>query len=347
MVRRRTDGFGPQERPYGRRAMDHHRAPTPPHRPRWRRIALRIAGSSVAALVLGGCAGALDPAGPVAASRRTLFLVALTVATIIAVVVMALTVMATRQERPRWDGDRLVVIGGLVMPTVVLAGIMGYSFAVLADDVPGEEVVVELVGHQYWWEVVYPDSGVVTANEIHVPAGVPVRFVVTTDDVLHSVWVPTLGGKIDMVPGRTNEIVLQADEPGRHVGHCTEFCGLQHARMLFHVVAEEPGDFETWLDEQAEPASFVSAEAERAFRENSCAACHTIRGTSADGRLGPDLTHLASRELFAAGILETNRENLRRWLPYAQTLKQGALMPDLPQAEDDLDVLVDQLLELR
>lgn len=264
-----------------------------------------------------------------------------------------MTVVALRSDRAPADGDGFVVRWGLVGTTVVLLAVMGVSFAVLADELPtGEDTLtVEVVGHQYWWEVTYPGADgaggeVVTANEIHVPVGEPVRFVLTTADVLHSVWVPSLGGKVDMVPGRTNELVLQADEAGLHEGYCTEFCGLQHARMKFHVVAEPREEFEAWLAAQAEPAQVGDARALAAFEENSCAACHAIRGTDAAGQLGPDLTHLASREFIAAGVLRNDEENLRAFVPAAQSFKHGALMPDLPQAVDDLDVLVELLQDL-
>lgn len=296
--------------------------------------------------VLGGCAGALDPAGPVADRQRWLFLVALAVATVIAVGVGWLTVHALRSREGLADGNRFVLLGGLVMPTLVLMALMGVTFSVLAEEVPGERLVVEVTGHQYWWEVRYPEGDVVTANEIHLPVGQPVRVVVDTDDVLHSVWVPELGGKIDMVPGRTNEVVLQADEPGTYEGYCTEYCGLQHAKMRFHVIAEPAEDFGAWLDAQAGPASVDDAAAMQAFRENSCAACHAIRGTDAAGTLGPDLTHFGSRQHLGAGILENDRETLTEWIPATQSLKHGSLMPDLPQAEDDLDLLVDLMLEL-
>ena len=307
----------------------------------------RVAVAVAAGLLLGGCAGALDPAGPVAQRQRWLFLVALGTAGVIAVGVIGATVWALRTRDGLRDGDRFVVLGGLVMPTVVLMAVMGLTFAVMAAELPTDgELVVEVEGNQYWWEVRYPDTGVVTANEIHVPVDRPVRFRVTTDDVLHSFWIPELGGKVDMVPGRTNEVVLQADEAGLYEGACAEFCGLQHAKMRIHVVAEPADEFAAWLDEQAEPAE-VEPEAMQAFNENSCAACHTIRGTSASGRLGPDLTHFGSRRFLGAGILVNNRENLRQWVPAAQTLKYGVLMPDLPQAEDDLDLLVEMLSELQ
>ena len=308
--------------------------------------ASRVVPPVVAVLLLGGCAGALDPAGPVAARQRWLFLVAVVTATVIALVVAGLTVRALRSRTGLADGNRFVLVGGLVMPTVVLMAMMGVTFTVLAEEVPGDQLVVEVTGHQYWWEVRYPDGDVVTANEIHIPVDRPVRFVVDTEDVLHSVWVPELGGKIDMVPGRTNDVVLEADEAGAYEGYCAEFCGLQHAKMKFHVIAEPAEDFDAWLAEQAEPAAVDGGRAMQAFHENSCAACHTIRGTDATGMLGPDLTHFGSRRHLGAGILENTRENLTDWIPATQSLKHGALMPDLPHAEDDLDVLVDLMLEL-
>lgn len=301
---------------------------------------------AVVALALSGCAGALAPAGPVAARQRWLFLVALAVATLITLGVGVLTVRAVRSRAGLADGNRFVLLGGLVMPTVVLMALMGVTFTVLAEEVPGDRLVVEVTGHQYWWEVRYPDGEVVTANEIHIPVDQPVRFVVDTDDVLHSVWVPELGGKIDMVPGRTNEVVLQADEAGSYEGYCAEYCGLQHAKMRFHVIAEPAEEFDAWLAAQAQPASVDDSRAMQAFHENSCAACHAIQGTDATGTLGPDLTHFGSREHLGAGILENDRESLREWIPATQSLKHGSLMPDLPQAEEELDLLVDLMLEL-
>jgi cytochrome c oxidase subunit 2 len=318
-----------------------------PGSPRAPRTAARSSVLVLASATLGGCAGALDPKGPAAASRETLFLAALAVAVAVIVLVTWLTVRAARSEHALGErADRFVLLGGLVMPTVVLMAFMGYSFSVLADVPDGDRLRIELVGHQYWWEVRYPDTGLVTANEIHVPTGRPVEFVVTTDDVNHSVWIPELGPKIDMIPGRVNEVVLQADEPGSYLGHCAEFCGLQHAKMKFHVVAEEPDRFEAWLAAEAEPARFSSAAAQQAFTENSCAACHTVRGTDAAGEIGPDLTHFASREFFGAGVVPTTRDNLLEFVPAYQSLKHGALMPDLPQAAGDLELLVDTLLEL-
>lgn len=318
----------------------------------------RVAGPSLGALVLTACGaleeGALDPKSRIAQSQLDLFTIALVAATVVAAIVLGLWGWA--MFRPRRDGQearafpgtRFVAIGGLVLPSVVLLALMVVTFGFLGSHPDEGELEIRVTGHRYWWEIEYPDQDAITANELHIPVGTDVEVILESDDVIHSLWVPELGGKIDLVPGRTNRMILRADEPGTYRGRCAEFCGLQHARMDFLVFAEEQAAFDEWVERIAEPAVAEDEEALRIFEENSCAACHTIRGTDADGRLGPDLTHLASRETIAAAQLENTEENLAAWIANAQQIKPGARMPPiLTLDEDELATLVDYLGELR
>jgi cytochrome c oxidase subunit 2 len=190
------------------------------------------------------------------------------------------------------------------------------------------------VGNQWWWEVRYPDEDVVTANELHIPVGVPVTVNLTTDDVIHSFWVPRLTDKMDLIPGRTNALWFQADEPGTYLGECAEYCGLQHAWMQFRVIAVPQEEFGAWLDGQREAATAPQPESllqegQQLFLGSACVYCHTVRGTNASGQFGPDLTHLASRQTLAAGRLENNLGNLTAWIVDPQAIEPGTVMPTL------------------
>ncbi|MBS3940625.1 MAG: cytochrome c oxidase subunit II, partial [Actinobacteria bacterium] len=213
-----------------------------------------------------------------------------------------------------------------------------------------DAMVVEVVAEQFWWRVTYPDHGVMTANEIHIPTGQDVRVRVTSTDVIHSFWVPKLAGKVDATPGHTTEVVLESDEPGRFRGRCTEFCGLAHAQMVVHVVAQEPDEFDAWLEHQSRPQDIPTDDrliaGREVFMSSSCVYCHTVDGHSAGNRIGPDLTHLASRETIAGGILPNDRGNLGGWIVDPQALKPGNLMPGTQLAGAELDALLDYLLSL-
>jgi cytochrome c oxidase subunit 2 len=200
-----------------------------------------------------------------------------------------------------------------------------------------------VIGHQFWWEVRYPGTNAITANEIHIPARTPVQVLVYTDDVIHSFWVPELNRKIDMVPEQTNRVELYADRPGRYRGQCAEFCGLQHAHMGFYVFADPPVRFRAWLARQAKPA----ATPDNALFDEKCGACHAIRGTSAQSRVGPDLTHLASRTSLAALALPNTRAHLAQWLRDPQRVKPGSQMPSLQLTNGQIATLVGYLETLR
>ncbi|ODA66761.1 Cytochrome c oxidase subunit 2 precursor [Methyloligella halotolerans] len=210
---------------------------------------------------------------------------------------------------------------------------------------------IEITAHQWWWEVRYlsdqPHRIFTTANEIHIPTGEPVRFELKSADVIHSFWVPALTGKTDTIPGQVNRTWLEADEPGVYRGQCTEYCGLEHARMGFEVVAQTPENFKTWREDQLHgaeepPNGGTAARGERIFMA-SCSGCHQVRGTAAGGAMGPDLTHVMSRDMIAAGTLETSKANLAGWVADPQAIKPGTQMPALPLSGSELNAVVTYL----
>jgi cytochrome c oxidase subunit II len=254
-------------------------------------------------------------------------------------------------RRPVSWGDRFVVIGGVAVPGLILAGTFAFSLAVLNDMGSAEDrtLEVEVEGHTWWWEVRYP-NGAVTANEIRIPVGETVELALPTADVIHSFWVPELQVKEDQIPGADNRLSVVADRAGRFRGQCAEFCGLQHAHMEIVVDALPADEFDDWLRREAEPAAEPDgADAEdgrRIFERASCAGCHTIRGTSADGTLGPDLTHLANRETLGAGLVPFTPEALDDFITDPQDDKPGVSMPPTELAPDQVDAVVAYLTEL-
>lgn len=343
-----------------------------------RRHAFLAAGAVAGALLLTGCAGdgrpqsMLDTAGTAAAaidSHWQTMLVVGSAVWIVVVVMLVATLLRSQRHRER-SGRRaplFVAIAGAAIPAVILVGIAAESVFVLRDTDPGqtdEQTVVAVTGHQYWWEVSYPGRGVVTANEIHIPTGERVRLEVTSNDVVHSVWVPRLGGKMDMVPGTTNVMWLETDEPGEYWGQCAEYCGLQHARMRFVVVAHEPAEFEGWIAQQAVPDRDAPRQEPQArgvgevpdpelvargrevYMSSSCVYCHTVAGTESLGRAGPDLTHLATRGTLGAGVLPNDSESLRLWITDPQAVKPGTLMPGTDVEGDELEALLAYLESL-
>jgi cytochrome c oxidase subunit II len=250
----------------------------------------------------------------------------------------------------------LVIAFGMAIPIVVLVPLFIVSDLYVlgktdAPEVSSTALTVTVVGHQWWWEARYPASGVVSANEIHIPARTPVNLIARTVDVIHSFWVPELNRKIDMIPGQSNRIELYAERPGTYRGQCAEFCGLQHAHMAFRVIAEPRPHFERWLATSRRPAAApTGGEArlgEQTFMENACAGCHTIAGTPARGTVGPDLTHLASRETLAALTIPNNRRELGRWIRNPQGIKPGAKMPGLELSDSQFHAIVTYLAGLR
>jgi cytochrome c oxidase subunit 2 len=241
-------------------------------------------------------------------------------------------------ERRAWLGTRrTIVYGGLAFPVVALSALLPYGLLVMRDtDVPAADALrIEVIGEQYWWRVRYPaEQGrpdFATANEVVLPVGRPVTFSLTAADVIHSFWIPNLGGKVDMIPGRANRLSFTAERPGIYRGVCAEFCGDQHARMAFDVVALEPAAFDAWRAAQAgparEPATPFLERGRALFRAGGCGNCHAVRGTDADGQYGPDLTHVGSRRTIGAGQFPNNVGTLAGWIANTQHLKPGVRMP--------------------
>lgn len=301
----------------------------------------------------------IDPAGIEAAGVMDLFRICVAGAAVLYAAGIGLILYAMHKPPPPQAeriGRRLILYGGVVLPTVVLAGlaIVGLRLMVELRDMEGE-LTVRVTGEQYWWRVEYlADDGRVlaeTANEIHVPVGIPVTFELRTADVIHSFWVPALAGKMDMVPGRSNRLVIQATRTGEFRGQCAEFCGASHALMALYVVVSEQGQYDDWLGAQqrtaAAPPGPRARRGSEAFQRYGCGACHRVRGTPASGRLGPDLTHVASRRTIAAGTLPMSGAGVGSWLRSTRDLKPGAAMPAFHMVPaDELDALAGYLLSL-
>ncbi|GGH47972.1 cytochrome c oxidase subunit II [Microbacterium album] len=342
------------------------------------------AGAVSAAAFVTACAAGgeqqsiLDPAGSHAEAIHGLWSWMLGIGAAVWVIVVVAMVVALARRRGD-EGDptapdaphreagvhgrpvRIVAVAGALVPAVIIAVVLAMSTLVqrqIADADVADSPMIEVVGHQYWWEVNYPERGVVTANEIHIPAGERVRLDVSSQDVIHSFWVPELGGKIDMLPGASNSIWLEASEPGVYWGQCAEYCGEQHALMRIVVVAHEPDEFEGWVEAQLRtPPSIVEGEespgdeliarGREVFLSSSCVYCHAVAGSAALGEVGPDLTHLASRQTLAAGTLPNDRANLSAWLLDPQAIKPGNLMPGTEFDDPaDLDALLAYLQSL-
>jgi cytochrome c oxidase subunit II len=256
-------------------------------------------------------------------------------------------------ERASW----YVVVGlGIAMPIAVISTLFVISdlFVIKTTQAPAAtatKLTVEVIGHQWWWEIRYPGTQAVTANEVHIPVRTPVRIVSTTADVIHSFWVPELNRKIDTIPGRRNAIELNVDAPGRYRGACAEFCGLQHAHMALYVFAEPEGAFRKWLANEGRPAASPSggsaADGARIFQDGSCSSCHAIRGTDANSDVGPDLTHVGSRTTLASVTIPNGASSLRDWITDNQHIKPGNQMPDIRLPASKLDALVAYLESLK
>jgi cytochrome c oxidase subunit 2 len=233
------------------------------------------------------------------------------------------------------------------MPLVVLVVVLVATLAamrVVPSTAPPGALVVEIVGHQWWWEVHYPEQGITTANEVHIPVGRPVALQLTSADVIHSFWVPALAGKMDLLPDGTNTLVLEAAEPGEHLSQCAEFCGLQHANHALVVVAEPAERFAAWVADQqrpaAEPTGVAAQRGQEVFLGSNCIDCHAVRGTTAVATDGPDLTHLASRPTLGAAVVPNTPDRLADWVTDPHAIKPGVGMPAAELADEDLDALL-------
>jgi cytochrome c oxidase subunit 2 len=299
--------------------------------------------ATLVVLALAGCSGpqsTLAPGGRGAQRIATLFWSMSAGAVLIWAVSVGLAVYAifrTTGPHSRRAARRLIVLGGAVLPTALLAGVLVYGLALLPPlmaPAPDGSLRIFVLGEQWWWRIRYlaaDGKTVDLANEIRLPVGEPVEFQLESHDVIHSFWIPALGGKVDMIPGRRTRLTLEPTRTGVFRGACAEYCGTSHALMNLWVVVLEPEEFARWLARQLEPArpdaQGQAARGAERFLANGCGACHALRGTPADGFVGPDLTHVGSRLSIGAGLLPRTTENLARWLSDPQRVKPGVHMP--------------------
>jgi cytochrome c oxidase subunit 2 len=297
----------------------------------------------------------IHPAGVQAARVSHLWWVMFAICTVVWIAVALAAAVAIRRGRANASNasdsqiGRSVAIAGGISAVALIALLFESVLTGRALDTlrTPDALRIQVTGNQWWWDIQYqnanPSLMVTTANEIHIPVGRPVQFNLLSNDVIHSFWIPNLQGKIDLVPGRLNELWLQADTAGVYRGQCAEFCGLQHAKMALVVVAEPPDDFERWLTGNRAPAPpAITAEQQRgqAVLEQTCAMCHNVTGTSAGGRTAPDLTHIASRSTLGAGSLPNTRGHRAGWIVDPQRVKPGSRMPPQGLSSDELTAVL-------
>lgn len=309
-----------------------------------------VAAACACALTLAGCSGQqsiLNDHSPQSHDIMLLWWWMLGAALIVLLGAIAMLVIAyLRRNKPGlpFFGTRedvpqaMVLFFGIAVPAVVLVVLFAVAdvYLVRKTAPPNPKttaMTIHVIGRQWWWDVEYPGTDVVTANEIHIPVRTRINLIATTGDVIHSFWVPALNRKIDMIPGRVNRILLYASNPGRYRGQCSQFCGLEHAHMAFYVFAQPKAQFEAWLRNQEKPAVSPRTPAEKAglgyFLADQCASCHTIAGTAAQGDVGPNLTHVGSRTTLAALTIPNTPYWMAKWIANPQAIKPGVQMPDL------------------
>jgi cytochrome c oxidase subunit 2 len=305
---------------------------------------------------------ALAPAGPTAAHLQGLLWIFVGICGVIWLLVVLTAAVAVlrraKADLPSREGRAHVMVSvAVALTVVVITGFTIVSYAAtrrLSPDA-ANALVIQVRGYQWWWQVIYsdpqPSRSFITANEIHIPVGQPVRIELSADDVIHSFWVPNLGGKLDLIPGRENTLTFKADRAGIYRGQCAEFCGLQHAHMAIIVIAEPRDAFDAWRAAQVAEAHAPDTDEERRGLEvlasQACGGCHTVRGTDAAGTLGPDLTHVGGRKTIAAGALPTTRGAIAAWIADPQTIKPGNNMPLVPLSADDLQAVAAYLATLK
>jgi cytochrome c oxidase subunit 2 len=342
-----------------------------------RNTTLKICAALASVLCVSSCGGihnALNPSGPQAENLSRLWWLFFIVCSVIFVIVMIALLLSLRnrtseppsavtptvqpppeQERKR----RHVTVTAITITVVILFVFLIASFSagrsMTAELAHKNGLNIEITGHQWWWEVRYNDvdasSIFTTANEIHIPVGVPVTFSLKGGDVIHSFWVPNLSGKKDLIPGKINTMWLQADKPGVYRGQCAEYCGLQHARMALWVVADPQEQFNAWRQNQTQtsvpPSTDSQKRGQQVFLTSTCVMCHAINGTPAGSNVGPNLTHVGSRSMIAAATLVNTREHLAQWIKDPQSFKVGTKMPQNNLSDADLQAVVDYLQSLK
>ena len=330
---------------------------------------LNRAPASSAALAIGlasfstlaGCSTlpeSFTPSGPQSSSAQSLFNFVMLLSGLILLLVVVVLVYSMIRFRERSGapeprqitGNRRIEIAWTAGAALLLAIIFVTSLGTMRvlNETQPNALHVQVIGHQWWWEYRYPDLGITTANELHIPAGAPLRIDVTSADVLHSFWVPQFGRMYDAIPGRTNSLNVQVDQVGYIEGTCTQYCGNEHAWMRIRVYVDSRADFDAWAKQQAGPAAAGANPASQAvFARNTCVSCHAVRGTTAAAQVGPDLTHVGDRTTLGTGIVPNNPEQLRRWIGNVNDIKPGVLMPRFDLPAEDIQTLTDYLVSLK
>jgi cytochrome c oxidase subunit II len=327
----------------------------------------RLAGSGVAR----SPTNIFDPAATPAHSifGLSMLVLSVTLAIFLLVAGLLLFVLIRYRQRPSDSerepaqvyGSNQIELSWTVIPILIVVMLFLTTTRVILDTQaapkPSSALDVTVIGHQFWWEYRYPKLGVVTANELHVPISDPAKptptyLSLSSADTDHSFWVPRLAGKTDLIPNRLNTMWVDPQQAGLYLGQCAQYCGTQHAKMLLRVYAQSPEDFAAWIKQQQRPAAAdlsgntAAAEGRTVFMNNACINCHTVAGTVATGRFGPDLTHLASRDTIASGPVQNTPENLRQWIADPASMKPGVLMPSMHLSDHDLDVITAYLTTL-
>ena len=328
-------------------------------RRRYRRLGRLGAALASLSLLAAACAknapmDTLDPAGPNARTIDNLITPVFIVAAVVFVAVEGMALVFTIRYRHREGapepvqihGNTKLEVGWTLIPAVILVAIAIPTIATIFKlaKTPDNPINVTVTARQFWWEYEYPDLGVVTANELHMPVGRNVELTLLGEDVIHSFWVPRLAGKMDVVPGRSNRMSMSGDTPGTYLGPCTEFCGLSHANMRLKAVVQTPEEFTAWVDSQRRAPSAPAegspaAEGAELYASKGCGGCHTVEGVS-KGKVGPNLTHFASRTSFAGSMFEMTPENVATWLRDPPGVKPGSKMPNLNLSADETSKLV-------
>ncbi len=337
-------------------------------------ISLRRRAASCVVLSVGtayaqSSTSIFSPSATPARSAFNLSMLVLSVTAVIFLIVAGLLLYALIRYRSRPSdsprepaqiyGSNQIELSWTVIPILIVVMLfLSTTRVILGTESipkPASAFDVIVIGHQFWWEYRYPKLGIVTANELHIPISdpskpTPTYLEMSSADTDHSFWVPRLSGKMDLIPNRINTMWIDPAEPGLYLGQCAQYCGVQHAKMLLRVYAQSPEDFAAWVKQQQKPAeenlSGTAAEGQVVFMHNACINCHTIAGTVATGRFGPDLTHLASRDTIASGPIQNTPANLRKWVDDPNSMKPGALMPSMHLSDHDLDVVTAYLATL-
>ena len=312
-----------------------------------------------------------DPAATPARSIFSLSMLVLSVTLAIFLIVGGLLIYALIRFRARDSdseyepaqiyGSNQIELSWTVIPILIVVMLFLATTRVIwqieAAPKPFGAIDVVVIGHQFWWEYRYPKLGIVTANELHIPTNdpknpTPTYLEMSSADVSHSFWIPRLAGKTDLIPNRINTMWLDPPEAGLYLGQCAQYCGTQHAKMLLRVYADSPTDFAAWVKKQQQPSAEdlsdnpLAQEGRTTFLRTACMSCHTVAGTSANGRFGPDLTHIASRDTIGSGPIENTPENLRKWIADPNEMKPGSLMPSMHLNDHDLDTITAYLTTL-